>query len=174
MSPLPFQNQDCDLTLAEGVEAYRGYLKFNDKKVLSDQEGFTTVLDHDATHVIFGVDTSFEEEIFLNYWVLFGCTYTWKELFAYSGREEVAEFTQDLIKEIGYLTTAKAQVRAMPNLFRILIRTRKMKRKWPFTFPKELLSNKVSELREEYGVSILTPEERDIKRIKWSGLIEGN
>ena len=80
----------------------------------------------------------------------------------------------DLIKEIGYLTTAKAQVRAMPNLFRILIRTRKMKKKWPFTFPKELLSKKVSELREEYGVSILTPEERDIKRIKWSGLIESH
>ena len=81
---------------------------------------------------------------------------------------------KDLIKEIGYLTTAKAQVRAMPNLFRILIRTRKMKKKCPFTFPMELLSNKVSELREEHGVNILTPEERDIKRIKWSGLIEGN
>ena len=47
-----------------------------------------------------------------------------------------------------------------------------MKRKWPFTFPKELLSEKVSQLREEYAVSILTPEERDIKRIEWSGLIE--
>tara|TARA_B110000881_G_scaffold28074_1_gene20656 strand:+ start:176 stop:283 length:108 start_codon:yes stop_codon:yes gene_type:complete len=29
----------------------------------------------------------------------------------------------------------------------------------------------VTSLREEYGIKILTPEERDVKKIHWSGSI---
>ena len=82
---LDFQNQECSLTLREGVEHYRAYLKKNGKKVLDDQEDSLTILSHDATHVIYGLDTSLEEEQMLNFWTLFGTTYTWKEIMAYNG-----------------------------------------------------------------------------------------
>ena len=100
---LDFQNQECSLTLREGVEHYRAYLKKNGKKVLDDQEDSLTILSHDATHVIYGLDTSLEEEQMLNFWTLFGTTYTWKEIMAYNGREEVSDFTKDLLKELGVI-----------------------------------------------------------------------
>jgi hypothetical protein len=49
------------------VEHYKEYLKKNGKKVLDDQEGSLTILSHDATHVIYGLDTSLEETP-IGYW----------------------------------------------------------------------------------------------------------
>ena len=68
---LDFQYQECSLTLREGVEHYRAYLKKNGKKVLDDKEGSSTILSH-ATHVVYGLDTSLEEEQMLNIFVKFG------------------------------------------------------------------------------------------------------
>ena len=35
-----------------------------------------------------------------------------------------------------------------------------MKKKWPFASPDYLLAKRICDLREEYGINILTPEER--------------
>ena len=168
---LDFQYQECSLTLREGVEHYREYLKKNGKKVLDDQEGSSTILSHDATHVMYGLDTSLEEEQILNFWTLFGTKFTWKEIFAYNGREEVSEFNKDLIKELGIMNILRLEIRSVVPLFQVLRNLRLKKKKWPFIFPKELMDRSVSSLREEYGIKILTSEERNVKKIKWSGCI---
>ena len=168
---LDFQNQECSLTLREGVEHYRAYLKKNGKKVLDDQEGSLTILSHDATHVIYGLDTSLEEEMMLNHWVLFGATYTWKEIMAYNGVEEVQEFNKDLFKELGVMNFLGLGIRSVVSFFQVLRNLRLKKKKWPFIFPKELMDRSVSSLREDYGIKILTSEERNVKKIKWSGSI---
>jgi len=62
MTKLSFHNQDCSLTLAEGLDEYRAYLQANGKKQLIDKPGSQLIRDHDATHVIFGLDTSLEQE----------------------------------------------------------------------------------------------------------------
>jgi hypothetical protein len=168
---LDFQYQECSLTLREGVEHYRAYLKKNGKKVLDDKEGSSTILSHDATHVIYGLDTSLEEEQMLNFWVLFGATYTWKEIMAYNGREEVSDFTKDLVKEVGVIKIAMLTIRSIIPFFQVLRNLRSKKKKWPFVFPNELMEISVTSLREEYGIKILTPEEREVKKIQWSGSI---
>ena len=171
MQMLDFQEQECSLTLREGVEHYRAYLKKNGKKVLEDHEGSFTILSHDATHVIYGLDTSLEEEQMLNFWVLFGATYTWKEIMAYNGREEVSDFTKDLVKEVGVIKMAMLTIRSIIPFFQVLRNLRSKKKKWPFVFPNELMEISVTSLREEYGIKILTPEEREVKKIQWSGSI---
>ena len=60
MVKLSFQDQSCDLTLEEGLEEYRAYLQTNGKKQSIDKPGSTIIRDHDACHVIFGLDTSIE------------------------------------------------------------------------------------------------------------------
>ena len=54
---LNYQKESCELTLKEGIEEYREYLKANNRHVLgencSEDEKFN-ILCHDATHVIFG------------------------------------------------------------------------------------------------------------------------
>ena len=168
---LDFQNQECSLTLREGVEHYRAYLKKNGKKVLDDQEDSLTILSHDATHVIYGLDTSLEEEQMLNFWTLFGTTYTWKEIMAYNGREEVSDFTKDLLKELGVINMVMLTIRSIVPFFQVLRNLRLKKKKWSFVPPNELMDRSVSSLREEYGIKILTPEERKVKKIQWSGSI---
>jgi len=168
---LDFQNQECSLTLREGIEHYREYLKKNGKKVLDDQEGSSTILGHDATHVMFGLDTSLEEEQILNFWTLFGTSFTWKEIMAYNGVEEVQEFNKDLFKELGIMNFLGLGIRSVVSFFQVLRNLRLKKKKWPFIFPNELMDRSVTSLREEYGIKILTPEERNVKKIQWSGSI---
>ena len=62
---LNFQNQDCNTSLQEGIEEYRSYLRKNNRYVLGEQVSDSEkwgILCHDATHVIFGLDTTLEEE----------------------------------------------------------------------------------------------------------------
>ena len=82
MNTLSFQSQDCKLTLAEGLEEYRSHLQANGKKQLVDESGSTIIRDHDATHVIFGLDTSLEQEGMLDSWVFSGTSWKLKELLA--------------------------------------------------------------------------------------------
>ena len=69
MANLSFQSQKCEITLAKGLEEYRAYLQVNGKKQLIDATGSTIIRDHDATHVMFGLDTSIEQEVKLDSWV---------------------------------------------------------------------------------------------------------
>ena len=39
------------------------------------------------------------------------------------------------------------------------MKTKLMKKKWSYFVPKSYLSLKISDLRDEYGISILTKEE---------------
>ena len=67
-TPLPYhtmmdilQQQDCDLTLAEGLELY--YESFSaSRSPLRDTNSGNLLRNHDCTHVIFGLDTSIEQE----------------------------------------------------------------------------------------------------------------
>jgi hypothetical protein len=40
-----------------------------------------------------------------------------------------------------------------------------MNKKWPFEFPREFLSKTLQELREEYGITVLTAEQKTPTRV---------
>ena len=66
---LSYQDEYSDITLREGIDEYRDYLKKNNRHVLGEncsEDETLTILGHDATHVIFGLDTSLEEEAMLD------------------------------------------------------------------------------------------------------------
>ena len=45
-----------------------------------------------------------------------------------------------------------------------------MKKKWPFRVPEEYLEKSILDLRSEFGIDILSKEERTPKRkLEWSG-----
>ena len=54
---LRYQEQDFGLTLREGIAEYHAYLKAIGRKVMFDNTGSRLILEHDATHVIFGMVT---------------------------------------------------------------------------------------------------------------------
>ena len=174
---LSYQKENCDLTLREGIEEYRNYLKINNRHVLGEncsEDEKLTILGHDATHVIFGLDTSLEEEAMLDCWVIFGggVFKVIKEFYKGSlDLKETNEKVYDLAKEVGYLKYTYLYLRVIFQKWpKIFFRTRKMK-KWDYFFSLNLLDSKISKIREDYNINILSPDERAIKKISWSRAI---
>ena len=97
---LIYQNQDCELTLREGIEVYENYLVENNKIPLKDLKDSTLVRDHDASHVIFGLDTSLEEEALLDTWLLVGCSYKFSYLYSYTKLPGIKDLQKKLLKEV--------------------------------------------------------------------------
>jgi len=124
---LIYQQESCELTLKEGIEEYRKYLRANNRHVLGEncsEDEKLTILGHDATHVIFGLDTSLEEESMLDCWVIFGGDVfkIIKEYFKGSlDLKETNEKVFDLANEVGYLKFTYLYLRVMfqkwPKIF---------------------------------------------------------
>ena len=172
MDKLSFQSQDCNITLAEGLEEYRAYLQANGKKQLIDAPGSTIIRDHDATHVIFGLDTSLEQESMLDSWVFLGTKWKLKELLAYNKLPELKQLYKDFWRDPGYFRLLMVAIKLVPIKLKIRKRAKQMNKKWPFVSPDCLMDQRVCDLREEFGIKILTPEERMIKNpLIWSGTI---
>ena len=170
MTNLSFQLQNCDITLAEGLEEYRAYLRANGKKQLIDKPGSTIIRDHDATHVIFGLDTSIEQESMLDSWVFLGTKWKLKELLAYNKLPELKQLYKDFWHDPGYFKLIMTAIKLLPIKLKIRKRAKQMKKKWPFVSPDSLMNQRVCDLREEYGIKILSPEERLVKKpLIWSG-----
>ena len=174
---LSYQNEYSDITLREGIDEYRDYLKKNNRHVLGEncsENEKLTILGHDATHVIFGLDTSLEEEAMLDCWVIFGggVFKVIKEFYKGSlDLKETNEKVYDLAKEVGYLKYTYLYLRVIFQKWpKIFFRTRKMK-KWDYFFSLNLLDSKISKIREDYNINILSRDERAMKKIIWSRAI---
>ena len=168
---LIYQNQDCDLTLREGIKVYENYLVANGKIPLKEPNNESTLIrDHDASHVIFGLDTSLEEEALLDTWLGLGCSYKLSYLASYARLPELKDLTKKLFKELGVIGFLRLYKNVIPTKIKIAFKnTRKMRKKWPFKHPENFLDRKICDLREEFGIQILSPEERMVKKVFWSG-----
>ena len=167
---LPFQDSTQDMTLKEGIECYRDYLIQNNRKILVDGPGSSLIRDHDATHVIFGLDTTLEEESMLDSWVIWGTQYKFSYLNQYRKLPDLKEFNKNLFKELGIKGFFNLLGSVLRNKITVFKRTRKMSKKWPFRVPEEYLEKSILDLRSEYGIEILNINERmPKKKIDWSG-----
>ena len=137
---------------------------------MADRAGSRLILEHDVTHVVFGMDTSLEQEAGLDTWVIFGCRYQWRYLRGYGQLPEIKALYKSLVKESGWQLFPKLYWKCLGLKWRIFRRTRRMSQKWPFQFPEEWLDHSVSALRAQHGIRILTVEERETgDLLTWSG-----
>ena len=156
---LKYQDQNCSLTLQEGLSCY--YKAFPEStEILKDSMDSGTLLrDHDCTHVIFGLNISIEQESILDTWVLWGSKWELKYLLGYQKLPQIKQLYKDLVNEIGYFGFIKILWKLSGIKRKVVFRTFKMKKKWPFKMPEEYLSMKISDLREMHGIKVLLPEE---------------
>lgn len=167
---LAFQNQSSDLTLAQGISEYREYLKIKQYKIMNDGPNSRMILEHDAIHVIFGLDASIEQEILNDTWVLLACNWQWSYIKEYFQLDDIKELQIRLFKEIGLICLILLYVRLLPKVFKIFHRARKMKNKWLYRFDEKYLQLPISFIRNDYGIEILNYEDIKIKNpLKWSG-----
>jgi hypothetical protein len=154
-----YKNQNCSLTLQEGLNEY---YKYNDPiiKEYADKYG-SFLVNHDLTHVIFGLGTSLKEESMLDTWTLWATNITWKQIYEYSFNKDLRELTKVLVSELGgWFVVLRGVVKAIPlKLTIIFSRVPKIKKKWPFdSVTEEMLSTSIVDLRDEYGIQILIEE----------------
>ena len=156
---LEYQDQNCSLTLQEGLNCY--YEAFPEStEILKDSMDSGTLLrDHDCTHVIFGLDISIEQESILDTWVLWGSKWELRYLLGYQKLPQIKQLYKNLVNEIGYFGFIKILWKLGGIKRKVMFRTFKMKKKWPFKMPEEYLSMKISDLREMHGIKVLLPEE---------------
>ena len=156
---LEYQDQNCSLTLQEGLNCY--YKAFPEStEILKDSMDSGTLLrDHDCTHVIFGLDISIEQESILDTWVLWGSKWELRYLLGYQKLPQIKQLYKNLVNEIGYFGFIKILWKLSGIKRKVMFRTFKMKKKWPFKMPEEYLSMKISDLREMHGIKVLVPEE---------------
>ena len=167
---LMFQDQDYQGTLREGIEEYHRYLRSLGRKIGTDEaHGLWTF--HDATHVIFGHDTTLEQEASLDFCVYLQCHFKWRDLVAYNEDPLIHALYKSLVSELGYTAVPlKLYWRSRKVIWRIFRRSRQLKKKWPFKFPPEWLERSVKELRAEHGILVLSDDEKYVaKRLEWSG-----
>jgi len=171
---LAFKNQNCELTLAEGLEIYLSYLKENNKKIGTDgsSDDYKIWQCHDCTHVIFGNGITFEEESINDLHNLILCSYKWQDYLAYFKDPFLKNHMKYLWKEVGLKKTIISMFNIYKSIFGILKMRFKMKKKWPLKVPDSYLERKICDLREEHGIQILSENQRPKKFIEWSGAVK--
>lgn len=169
---LKYQQQDCDLTLSEGLECY--YNSFPDSKEIieDDVHSGNLLRDHDCTHIIFGLDISIDQEAILDTWVLWGSSFKWKYLLGYAKLPQIKKIQKHLIAELGVKGFLKLYWNVSGTKRKVIFRTFKMKKKWPFKVPNKYLNMKISNLRKIHGINILSSEELNYVPTQWTGSID--
>ena len=169
---LEYQKQNCDLTLAEGLQCYYDSFPKN-KEIFVDTEGSETLLrDHDCTHVIFGLDISLDQEAILDTWVLWGSKFKWSYLLGYNRLPQIKELTKYLFKELGVIGFLRLYWNVVGVKRKVVFRFFKMKKKWPFQVPERYLNMKISDLRKMHGIVVLKKEDLNYAPLVWSGSID--
>tara|TARA_B100000614_G_scaffold242637_1_gene244778 strand:- start:35 stop:526 length:492 start_codon:yes stop_codon:yes gene_type:complete len=159
---LEFQKQNCQLTLEEGLEIY--YNAFEDQEsILKGDTLPEFIFGHDCTHVIFGLGLSLKEEAILDTYTIYGCKNSIKIIIKAAGQifksKELLNLYKKLIYEHGLIGLLKLVNSSKKSKKIARIKTKKMKKKWSYIVPKSYLSYKINDLRDEYGISILTEKE---------------
>ena len=159
---LEFQKQNCQLTLEEGLEVY--YEAFEDQgSILRGDTLPEFIFGHDCTHVIFGLGLSLKEEAILDTYTIYGCKNSLKIIFKAAVQifksKELLNLYKKLISEHGLIGLLRLVNSSKKSKKIARIKTKKMKKKWSYIVPKSYLSYQISDLRDEYGISVLTEEE---------------
>ena len=159
---LEFQKQNCQLTLEKGLEVY--YEAFEDQgSILRGDTLSEFIFGHDCTHVIFGLGLSLKEESILDTYTIYGCKNSIKIIFKAAVQifksKELLNLYKKLISEHGLIGLLKLVNSSKKSKKIARIKTKKMKKKWSYIVPKSYLSYKINDLRDEYGISVLTKKE---------------
>ncbi len=148
---LSYQSPQARFTLREALAQFRETSGLTEKTALARAEARVLMDQHDAVHVVFGLDASLRQEALVDLWTVFGTTARASELIEYLRLPE----EQEILAQIGWPRVLWTTLRAVPDLFRVAAAARRLRKKWPWRHDRALLDRPLHELREEYGVTLL-------------------
>ena len=170
---LEYQNQNCELTLKEGVSIYHSSFP-DSKEIYKDKSEKKIWRHHDATHVIFGMNISLEEEAILDTWAIWGTDFTLIQALSYYKLPELKTLQNKLLSELKISGFLRLYKNVFKTKLKVIKRVWYMKKKWPYEFPDSYYERTISDLRNEFGINILTADEKSFNSLNWSGSIKEN
>lgn len=141
---LPF----AELPLDAALTAFRREHGLEDKYHAMRPEARGHYERHDMVHVLFGLDTSMRHEAHADGWTLFGTDISRAQIGEFFGLPEEAE----LLRELGWWSVAKGYLAAVPDYARIAFKSRRMRRKWPWSNNGAYRGMTVGAIRREFGI----------------------
>ena len=138
MLVLEYQKNDCDFTMAEGLQCYYDSFPESKEIFLDNLESGQLLRDHDCTHVIFGLDISIDQEAILDTWVIWGSSFKWKYLLSYSKLPQIKELQKNLFKELGIKGLLRLYWNVGAIKRKVIFRALKMKKSGHFKCQKNI------------------------------------
>lgn len=143
-----------DMTLREALKEFHqsnpGVI--DSAKIDIEAKGFFVC--HDIAHVIFDCDTSVQGEGTVKLWTLFGTTLGVLDHF--KGYQEVNAF--ELAQNYSVKQTFLGGLKVLSLLPSVIIRSRQMKKKWPWSCFDKYLDISVTAIREEFNITPITQQ----------------
>lgn len=148
-----YQAQDSKQTLAEGLAEYYAV---NGARVAPPAslrpESQVLFRNHDACHVIFGLDTTLEDEGMADVRTLLSCDVGWRRYVRYMTSDPEAKA---IFKELGYARAIWTTLIVIPRMVRAIGEAWRMPRKWPWEPPAEYFDRPLADLRREYRIRLI-------------------
>jgi hypothetical protein len=148
---LGYRRQDSAQTLRDGLAEY-----YASNPGLLDPEGMTAEAaalfrQHDAAHVLFGCDTTVRGETLVDTWTIFGSSIGLRGYLEYLKLPQVNQ----IFARTGYGRIAVELLRCLPDVLRVVARSRRLARKWPWREHEQYLDRRLRDLREELAIRIV-------------------
>jgi len=147
-----YQDPGCPLTLRQGLQEYFAGHSGLVKADSADIQTAKFFHSHDTCHVLFGLDTTLPDEGLADLWTVFGTDIGLGRYARYLWTDPAA---RQIVKEIGLFQTIVTGLRLFPSVARVFLRSRKMKRKWPWGDEERYLDCPLVELRHEFNIDLL-------------------
>ena len=92
-------------------------------------------------------------------------------MLGYNRLPQIKELTKSLFKELGISGFLRLYWNVIAVKRKVIYRTFKMKKKWPFKVPEEYLNMKIVDLRNIHGIRVLEKTDLNYSPLEWAGSI---
>ena len=151
---LDFQRQSTKQTLREGLDEYYGDIGVYHAEQMSPQSA-NWFRSHDAVHVVFGCNTTPEQEALTSTWTMFGTDWHWSEAVGEGLRPDQRDrFMKDIFGNVGYGRMTFLVFATLPGVIEVRRRARAMSRKWAKERYEKYLDVPLAKIRSEYRIEV--------------------
>ena len=148
---LAYQAQDSRMTLRQGLSEYFGKSPGLMDAAELPQDLELGLRSHDVAHVVFGCDTSLLGEVVLARWSLFGVTGSLRPYWMGLRRRETRGLFLDALASF----TPAVLWRLVTLGILAIVRSLRMRERWPFEDYQSSLDRPLCEIREHFGIRVI-------------------
>ena len=148
-----YRRQESTQTLAQGLAEYYAVNEgiITRPGDLPD-ESAKLFRSHDLCHVIFGLDTTLDDEALADMRTILSCDVGVSRYAHYLRTDAQAKA---LFAQIGIWTSVRTIARVLPRAWRALIEAWRMPKRWPWVPPESYMDRTLADLRYEYRIRMI-------------------